>query len=42
MTRSVRYQHRLAPAYGGSLSAMFALGCAGLALTPDPVPVITG
>jgi pimeloyl-ACP methyl ester carboxylesterase len=41
-TSAVRYQHRLAPAYGGTLSAMFALGCSGLTLTPDPVPVITG
>ncbi len=40
--RTVRYQDRIAPAYGGSLSTMYALGCSGLALDPDPVPVITG
>lgn len=39
---AIRYQDRLAPQYGGSLSTMYALGCSGLAIAPDPVPVITG
>ena len=40
--RAIRYQNRLAPEYGGSLSTMYSLGCSGLTITPDPVPVITG
>ena len=39
---AVTYQNRLAPVYGGSLAASYAVGCAGLSVTPDPVPVITG
>ena len=41
-TAAIRYQDRLAPRYGGSLSTMYALGCAGLTFAPDPIPVITG
>jgi pimeloyl-ACP methyl ester carboxylesterase len=42
VTSAVRYQDRLAPLYGGTLSAMYALGCEGLEFEPDPIPVITG
>ena len=42
MVAAVRAQVRLAPDYGGSLSTMYATNCAGLSLTPDPVPLITG
>lgn len=39
---AVRGQVRLGPDYGGSLATMYATNCAGLSITPDPVPVITG
>ena len=39
---AVRYEHRLGPRYSVRLSAAFALGCSGLSITPDPIPVITG
>jgi pimeloyl-ACP methyl ester carboxylesterase len=41
-TAAIRYQDRLAPRYGGSLSTMFALGCSGLSFEADPIPVVTG
>ena len=39
---AVRYENRIGPEYGASLAAMYVLGCSGLTLAPDPVPVITG
>jgi pimeloyl-ACP methyl ester carboxylesterase len=42
MTQAVLDAVRIAPAYGGSLATMYAVGCPGLTLKPDPVPLITG
>lgn len=39
---AVRAQVRLGPYWGGTLTTQFAVGCAGLRLQPDPVPVVTG
>lgn len=39
---AIRQQVSLGPNYGGILATEFALGCAGLNVTPDPVPLITG
>jgi pimeloyl-ACP methyl ester carboxylesterase len=39
---AVRYEDRIGPEYGASLAAMYALGCSGLRVDPDPIPVITG
>ena len=41
-TTAVKRQHRLAPVYGATLATMFAVGCAGLDVRPDPIPRITG
>ncbi len=38
---AVRDQSRLGPLFGGTLATEYASGCAGLTLTPDPVPTIT-
>lgn len=38
---AVRTQKKLAPRYGAQLSLMFAAGCYGMKVTPDPIPVIT-
>ncbi len=39
---AIRQQVALGPNFGGTLATQFALGCAGLNVTPDPVPLITG
>ena len=39
--QAVRYEHRLAPRYSVRLSVAFGLGCSGLTVKPDPIPVIT-
>lgn len=38
---AVRAQVRVGPYWGGTLATQFAVGCAGLRLQPDPIPVIT-
>lgn len=39
---AIRQQVSLGPNVGGILATEYALGCAGLKVTPDPVPLITG
>lgn len=39
--QAVRYEHRLGPRYSVRLSAAFGLGCSGLSIKADPIPVIT-
>lgn len=39
---AIRYQHRLGPQFGATLATLYGMGCAGLTITPDPIPVITG
>lgn len=39
---AVQAQRRLAPRYGAPLALMYGAGCAGMRVTPDPIPVITG
>ena len=39
---AVKQQRRLAPRYGAALALMYGAGCAGMTVTPDPVPVVTG
>ncbi len=40
--RAVDTQRRYGPVSGPSTTVSFAVGCAGLTLKPDPVPLITG
>lgn len=39
---AVQTERRYAPVNGGSLTTSYVLGCSGLSMTPDPIPVITG
>jgi pimeloyl-ACP methyl ester carboxylesterase len=42
ISQAVRYQVSLGPLFGGTLATEYGVGCAGLTLAPDPIPLITG